>query len=682
MNHILRYYIPEDKAEERIPEIIDYCKKTGCQQVVLFTSSYDRQPSFIPLSEIERYSEKLCSWTEVLRREGIKVGINVLATLGHIYFPEELSSQFPFQRRVDIDGNISLASACPLDSTLQQYLISAYKLYARVKPNLVFIDDDYRYITESIFCFCSLHLEEFHRRSGKKIDLSELKSHIVNNSLNPDPIKYQYSEMLNDSLIELAAKLRDAVHEISPESCLGFMTCEPPACLWGLDLERLAEVLAEGNQGKPFLRPQICVYYEDTFKTVPLHFASPMITRNLCAGKVEMYPEIENYMYTTFAKSAQFTRSQIITCLLNGMDNLMLNIFDMFGSPLAENRDIIEMLERNKDYFRRLKEMVPTGTLSEGIAMPVHKKSPIYRRVDTTEKDWYGTKKGWLELFSGLQTWYNWIPMLGLPIGYHWETSPWNFLFGDDILGMTEEEIEGFLKRGVLVDGRALECLEYRGYGKRVGFTVAGKLSLDEIGYECFRDFEFHHQLAGRCHPLHATASENDYRRITPLFPERVQVLSEIINYAGKSVSPMIAIFENERGERIGVLAYCGGMDARISIVNSRRQIQFRRLFAWLGREELPVAVINRPYLAPTYQKVNGRILLGLFNLSSDVVSEVALQLPEVEKGRFRTGFLDGNGAIKKFKVIKPQKEEPVYIFIHKILPYEIKVFLFEEKSH
>lgn len=679
MNHILRYHIPEGKAEERIPEIIDYCRRTGCTEVSLFTSSYDNAPSFIELPEVERYADKLVGWAEILRKVGIRVGINVLQTLGHIYFPEELSQKFPFQRRVDIDGKVSRASACPLDKKLQEYQVAAYKAYSQVKPTLVFIDDDFRQITESMFCFCPLHLKRFTRITGREISLPELKAHIINKSFEPDSIRRQYHEMLSDSLLEMAALLRDAVHEISPESRLGFMAGEPPHILWGMDISRLAEVLAQ-PQGKPFIRPQICVYYEDTFKTVPFHFSSPMITRNLCSPKVEMYPEIENYMYTTFAKSAQFTASQITFCLLNGLDNLMLNIFDMYGSSFSDSREIIDMLEVKKRYFRKLKALVPTGSLCKGIALPVHPQSPLYRRVDASEEDWYGTKKGWLELFDGTQTWYNWLPFLGLPVGYQWDNSPWNFLAGDDVLGMPDTEIDGYFKRGVLLDARAVECLEYRGYAERVGFKSGGKMNIDDIGSEHFRDSALNGGFRDRYHPLRACANVNDYRRIVP-FSKDAEVVSEIINYKGEAISPMVAVRENGQKERIGVIAYCGAPDERISIVNNKRQEQMYRVFGWLAKKELPAAVINHPYLVPTYQKTNGRILLGLFNLSSEVVAETTLRLPELENKRFRGGLLDGNGAIRKFEPVRLKKEkEPVYYFLHRILPYETKVFIFEER--
>lgn len=56
MKHILRYYIPLEKEKERLRDILDYCKKTGCEEVLLFTNSYRTMPSFIQLVEIENYS--------------------------------------------------------------------------------------------------------------------------------------------------------------------------------------------------------------------------------------------------------------------------------------------------------------------------------------------------------------------------------------------------------------------------------------------------------------------------------------------------------------------------------------------------------------------------------------------------------------------------------------------------
>ena len=44
MHHILRTYIPATAFESRTRDLLDYCRRTGCREVLLFTTSYDEAP--------------------------------------------------------------------------------------------------------------------------------------------------------------------------------------------------------------------------------------------------------------------------------------------------------------------------------------------------------------------------------------------------------------------------------------------------------------------------------------------------------------------------------------------------------------------------------------------------------------------------------------------------------------
>jgi hydroxypyruvate isomerase len=84
----IRYYLSETKAKDRVKELIEFCKRTGCEGVLFFSSSYDSMPSFIKIEEYRKYAEKLKILVEKIKNEGLKFGINILQSLGHIYFPE------------------------------------------------------------------------------------------------------------------------------------------------------------------------------------------------------------------------------------------------------------------------------------------------------------------------------------------------------------------------------------------------------------------------------------------------------------------------------------------------------------------------------------------------------------------------------------------------------------------
>ena len=158
-HHILRVYLPAESAHERCGEVLEYSRRTGCREVLLFTSSYDKQPSFAPLSEIEGYARVLEESASRLRKGGMIVSVNVMQTLGHIYYPQSAEETFGFRRRVYADGRTSGEGACPLCEKLRSWACLAYRLYASIEPRVLFVDDDFRTVMQGISCFCEAHLE-------------------------------------------------------------------------------------------------------------------------------------------------------------------------------------------------------------------------------------------------------------------------------------------------------------------------------------------------------------------------------------------------------------------------------------------------------------------------------------------------------------------------------------------
>ncbi len=126
LHHILRIHLPLDVAERRTVEVLDYCRRTGCSEVLLFTTSYDHAPSFQTLDEIRAYVNAIQPRIEALRHAGVTVSVNVLQTLGHVYFPAAQEKDFPFQRRVYAGGRVSTEGACPLDPKLHDWVTGAY----------------------------------------------------------------------------------------------------------------------------------------------------------------------------------------------------------------------------------------------------------------------------------------------------------------------------------------------------------------------------------------------------------------------------------------------------------------------------------------------------------------------------------------------------------------------------
>ncbi|MEI6425708.1 MAG: hypothetical protein WCP55_26070, partial [Lentisphaerota bacterium] len=311
LHHLLRVYVPQGCEELCTKDILDYCRRTGCSEVLLFTTSYDAQPSFVDLDQIRIDVERSKAVADNLRKDGIAVSVNVLQTLGHVYFPRKMDREFPFHRRVYSDGRKSTEGACPLCPNLREWIASAYRLYAELNPRILFVDDDYRTFMQGLSCFCERHLEEMSNVAGRTITRQEVVLALKDSNWPPDPLRIVFHEVTTKGLCELARSIREAIHSVSPGTRIGLMACRPPTGEMGMDIACITAELAGPHQ--PLVRPQSGMYSEGFIRDIPHHFMETDWLRAIVPPEFEQYPEIENYHYTSYAKSAQCTFVQMAT---------------------------------------------------------------------------------------------------------------------------------------------------------------------------------------------------------------------------------------------------------------------------------------------------------------------------------------------------------------------------------
>ena len=613
LHHAIRIFLPEVCMKERIKEIIDYCRRTGCGEVWLFTSSYDQSPSFVSLQKISHYAGLMREAMAEFKAAGIEPLINVMQTLGHVYFPMELQDEFPFQRRVAANGRISHEGACPLCPSLREWVIESYRIYAELKPSVLWVDDDYRAVMQGLNCFCDLHLQRISDLAGRKVSREELVDALKQSTWPVSELRKYFYEVNTAGMCELAEVIRETVHAISPETRIGLMTAAPPMAELGMNIAKVAKTLA--GESRPLLRPQIPMYSEDFMRNIPKALLATDQLRSVQPEATDYCPEIENYIYSSYSNSAQFTFLKAASQVLLGFDNLGLNIFSHLPVPCGlTDPQAVDMLEKRKVFLNRLHQLIPENSRPGGISLFRHPDAPLNYRVkaDASDSiiDWVDSK-----------TLANHLPVLGLPVAWGL-SSPWVFLSGDDVLGMNEEELDSLLKSGAVMDVRAAEALSLRGFGARIGVKVGTSVDLDDVGYEYYHNSVTSDRFCGQSNSLHAISIPGEWKYISGTAPVNITA-SSIINFRGKEIAPVLLLTENENGERFAVLA-CDGNGSRKIFENPTRVEQLRNTFAWVARKPLPLAIPETfAYLWPIINKTHdGRMIAGIINLSTDTYSE------------------------------------------------------------
>ena len=622
---ILRLFLPLDQERNRVKDAIDYCRRTNCHEVMLFTGLFDSSPSFLSLDEInDRVENILKPAIDGLKNAGIKPTLNILQTLGHHYFPAdaEYRKQFPFRERVPQDGSAG-GGACPLDENLRKWVAETYKIYAALKAEYIFVDDDFRTMMKGgLTCFCAEHLRIIGELAGKTVSREELVDAVF--SKPESPLRKIFFDVTTEGFVSLAKLIHDTVKSVSPETRIGLMSACLPHGTAGMDLDKI--LLALAGSDRPLLRPQVPLYYELMPQRVPEMTFNPSLMRAALPDNVEHFAELECTPYGPYGKSAAMTAAQAFALLMQGFSTQAFTFFDTLGHPLPEAKGLINAFEKYNPFFNRVAELIPEDSPCSGIKTLVGRNT-LRQRHCSKPANYFNER----ELANAIHN-------CGLPLGTP-ESSPFNIITGDDVRTFTHDELDSLLKNGALLDFHALNALHELGFGERIGIECKEEIEHDELGLEEYnfgfgRDFE-----SSKCRqPLrffcyHGLA---DVRKLVS--DDKAEAWSVIKNFRMKNVAPGLLVRENAAGERFAVCALSGDAGHKF-LANYDRTREFRKLFSYIARRPLPLAVHqDAPYIWVLLNRsADGKVLAGIINCSTDTIEELPLLAgDEFAKGFFR----------------------------------------------
>lgn len=136
---------------------------------------------------------------------------------------------------------------------------------------------------------------------------------------------------------QIAEAIAQAVHEISPETRVGLMSSQPEYnALEGRDWHALFEKLSIEHPATS--RPHLPSYNEiPGLKYIRGFNRKARPVADMLPADARMLPELENYMYSMYAKSNKFTQLQLETTLLIGAKGILFNFYDMMGNGVVQS---------------------------------------------------------------------------------------------------------------------------------------------------------------------------------------------------------------------------------------------------------------------------------------------------------------------------------------------------------
>ena len=558
----------------------------------------------VPLAQLQKNTDVIALRIADLKRRGFQnVGINVHCTMGHI---EEGYSVFgqPFQGVVGYKGDVSGACFCNEYEDRKKFLWDKYVMFAKAKPDFIWVDDDVKYFWNGVrfACFCPKCMERFNRKMGTAYTRETLVAEME----QPDStaLREAWCRDIRDRITELYTLLRRAVDSVDPTIPMGLQTQHQGWCTYNtMDYETWFQALrsTKGRPGEGF--------YDDRN---PIEVVTKALS---CARQVAEYPdcitdtqyELEDFPnYSLLQKSVRINLDEMTLAIAQGLGGVLLNTFPADDVVTIRELDplytAIGKMRRDWDKMEPFARgmhgwgFYPAVSRNYDIRRPLHDGETFF---DTYESN---PRHNVLSTYT--------LAHIGIPLTMDAAHACGAVFTGDLADGFTQEELLGFLKRSVILDAAAAQAFIRHGLGEYIGVTV-GQEYMDGVE-ECFTDHPVNEGVAGYLRDVRPAFFGKGGWSLIPQSP-KVQVISRLHSLTGQPLAAGACLYENSLGGRVCVLGY-----AAFSKIDSFARLrQMRRVAQWLAGKTW--TVMESTGLAAQFLRTNGsRTMATVINLSLD----------------------------------------------------------------
>ena len=170
--HCLRVqFYPGWYEEQRIRDVIGYCRKYGFRNVMLFINAEEYNVGHMTPDEADAWIGTLRRAAEAMRAEGLSVSLNPWCSLLHLDRGRTLKPGQNFTTMEDKNGRRNICVACPLDKNWKKYYLEfVRRLVSELRPEVFWVEDDFRLHNHAPLeyggCFCRLHMAAYRKKLG------------------------------------------------------------------------------------------------------------------------------------------------------------------------------------------------------------------------------------------------------------------------------------------------------------------------------------------------------------------------------------------------------------------------------------------------------------------------------------------------------------------------------------
>ncbi|MET7359917.1 hypothetical protein ABZS76_15880 [Streptomyces sp. NPDC005562] len=476
----LRFQLrPGADLADRARSLAKVCGENGIDEVVLLLGAEQWHTGHLAGAEEARWFAAAAEARDILAAASLRVSLNPWVTVGHA--DRGRIGTLGFAPMVSPTGQRAAAQASFACPVWRRWLFAHYGFFAELGFRVLWVEDDFRFHNHAPLDwgggFEPLMLRRLASRVGEPVTRDQVVAAVTAPG-PPHPWRAQLQQVWHTAQLEVAEGLADVVRERSGgRSRLGLMSSLPARhSVEGRDWEGLFGALSIG--GEVTHRPHFAPYSDTPAGTLASGLWSLQAQRALRPGHVACEPEIENWPHTSWSKSDTQTWSEMVTAQLVGADALLLNLHPTHAERAENFPDIDRLLRRSRPALDWLARECPAARHIADDAAPLGVGLPW--RQDTAarlpaEADGLGGLDG---LVADSARTADFLLGHGVPVTER--PAPVQAVFGRQVDAFDDDEIRGFLRGGLLLDGVAVHALTRRGFADLMGVRVTEVVGRDD----------------------------------------------------------------------------------------------------------------------------------------------------------------------------------------------------------
>lgn len=647
----LRIQIAPDKDQDlKLNQLVNHCKKHGFTDVMAMLNAEELCNGHITIEETKPWVELFKKERKLLLENGITFSVNGWIEAGHADRGWKLKEGQNYHTLVDFEGRKSVFTACFLDENFRKdYLEYVYYLVSELKPDIFWIEDDFRYHNHAPLrfpaCFCELHMAEYNKRLNTSYTREQFVEKVMaKGKLTPE--RKVYLDVARDSLIDFAEEIGKTVKKANETTKVGLMSSQPGAhVMEGRDWDGLLSALSQGGVKinrihLPYGEPSGTDWLYDMNR-------NGMAVRALTPKDAIVMPEYENGEPCVFDASPRFARFKLEASSVMSLKGMTYSIYGFTGNGVTEEFGYGDAIEETTPYLQGVEDLNFDFYSMDGVVIPIDPEAAYKKKI---EKSFSDLNPKDYNIAANLS-------VMGICYEYSSEKS-----FKDKVVALmgrtldcfTDLQLEQiFADNHVLVDGRAALELKERNLLRLIGASDAVLRPFD-TGYQLYEatigDIEMFGlpRYRGTCR-----WSAGDYVEIT--YDQQVKTLTKTYNEVGvERGSGMV-----EKDNKVLVIPYFYD-EKNAGLTGAMRRELLVRFLDKAGK----TSRCDRQAVSPYVYKENNRTVVMVLNSTVSTCPDVRLKLFETNFSR--AWYVGRDGKLKPLSF----RNENGYTIMEKSIEY------------